>query len=209
MFFKFWLEGILIGLLATAPLGPIGIMVIQRTLNHGRKRGFFSGLGATLSDTLYASFTGFGMALIIGFIREHELLVKVAGSAILVVLGVIIFLSHPERQTMKKAKRNLPPLAYLASSFAVAVSNPYVVFLHVAIFSGFGIVLSIDKPYEAVFVLSGFITGGVAWWFTLTGVINRFRERFSVKLLLWFNRIAGTVIVLFVIGYAIYFLINR
>lgn len=209
MFFKFWFEGILIGMLVAAPLGPVAIMVIQRTLNHGRRRGFYSGVGITLSDTLYATFTGFGMALLIGFIRQHEMLVTMAGSVVLFILGVLIFFSHPERQTIKKAKRNLPPFAYLASSFVVAVSNPSIVFLHVAIFSGFGVVLTIDKPYEAFFVLSGFIFGGIAWWFLLTWTINRFRKRFSLKLLLWFNRIAGAAIVLAVIAYSFRYWFNQ
>ena len=79
----------------------------------------------------------------------------------------------------------------------------------VFIFPGFGIVLSIDKPYEAIFVLSGVITGSILWWFSITGIVNYFRARFSVRILLWFNRIAGAAIVLFVIGYAIQFLTNH
>ncbi len=203
MLLKFWLEGIIIGVLASAPLGPIGILVIQRTLNHGRTTGFYSGLGAALSDTVYAAFAGFGMALIIGVIQQHELWVKLAGAVILVLLGIFIFFSHPERQSVKKLKKKENPLKHMAGTFAVGISNPHIMLLHVAMFSGFGIVLSHKNLGEAFFVLLGVTMGCLLWWFGLTWIIDLFRSRFSLKILLWFNRIAGIAIILFVVVYMV------
>ncbi|MFV0590933.1 MAG: LysE family translocator [Draconibacterium sp.] len=203
MLLRFWFEGIIIGVLASAPLGPIGILVIQRTLNHGRTTGFYSGLGAALSDTIYAAIAGFGMALIINIIHQHELWVKLVGAVILILLGIFIFFSHPERQSVQKLNRKVNPMKHMAGTFAVGISNPHIMFLHVAMFSGFGIVFSHKNPGEAFFVLLGVIMGCTIWWFGLTWLIDLFRNRFTTKILLWFNRIAGVAIILFVIIYMI------
>lgn len=199
MFLQYWAIGILIGILAILPLGPLGILVIQRTLNHNRKTGFYSAIGVVLSDTIYASLTGFGMALILGIIRQHELWFKLAGAVILIVLGIVIFLSHPERQSAKRLNNTGSPAKYLGSTFMVALSNPYIMFWHLAIFSGFGIALTIQKPIMAGFILFGFITGEMLWWFFVTWIMDKLRNRFSIKFLLWFNRLAGAGIVVFVI----------
>ncbi|MCK3685284.1 LysE family transporter [Maribellus sp. YY47] len=201
MLLKFWLEGILIGVLASAPLGPIGILVIQRTLNHGRTTGFYSGLGAALSDLVYAAFAGFGMALIVGIIKQHEVWVKLAGAIILVLLGIFIFFSHPERQAVKKLNQRINPFKHIAGTFAIGISNPHIMLFHVAMFSGFGIVFSHKNLDEVFFVLLGVTMGCLLWWFSLSWLIDLFRARFSVKILLWFNRIAGVAIIVFVIIY--------
>lgn len=204
MLFNYWLTGILIGILATAPLGPVSILVLQRTLNHNRRVGFYSGIGVALSDILYASLSGFGMVLILGIIKQNELWFRIGGAAILLALGVIIFLSHPERYSIKRIKKRTSPTSHMAATFAIAISNPYVVFYHLAIFSGFGIALSIEKPYMAFFILLGFFTGDIFWWFSLTWLIDRFRKRFSLKLLLWVNRLAGAGIVIFVLAFLVH-----
>jgi len=201
MLLKFWLEGIIIGVLASAPLGPIGILVIQRTLNHGRTTGFYSGLGAALSDLVYAAFAGFGMALIVGIIKQHEVWVKLVGAIILFLLGIFIFFSHPERQAVKKLNQRINPFKHIAGTFAIGISNPHIMLFHVAMFSGFGIVFSHKNLDEVFFVLLGVTMGCLLWWFSLSWLIDLFRARFSVKILLWFNRIAGVAIILFVIIY--------
>jgi len=201
MLLKFWLEGIIIGVLASAPLGPIGILVIQRTLNHGRTSGFYSGVGAALSDVVYAAFAGFGMALIIGIIKQHEIWIKLVGAIILVLLGIFIFFSHPERQAVKKLNQRVNPFKHIAGTFAIGMSNAHIMLFHVAMFSGFGIVFSHKNLDEVFFVLLGVTMGCLLWWFSLSWFIDLFRARFSVKILLWFNRIAGVAIVLFVIIY--------
>jgi threonine/homoserine/homoserine lactone efflux protein len=189
---------------AILPLGPLGVLVIQRTLNHNRKTGFYSALGIALSDTIYAALTGFGMALILGIIRQHELWFKLAGAIILIILGIVIFLSHPERQSAKKLKKTARPVQYLGGTFMVAISNPYIIFWQLAIFSGFGIALTVQKPIMAIFILLGFFTGELIWWFFVTWLMDRLRNRFSVKFLLWFNRLAGAGIVVFVMVFLIH-----
>ena len=204
MFFTYFLKGILIGILATLPLGPVGILIVQRTLNRDRLTGFYSGIGAALSDTFYASLAGFGMVLITGFLNKHEFWFHLGGAFVLLVLGVFIMLSHPERFAAQKIKKKKSPLKYIAGTFAIAFANPYIVFWHLAVFSGFGIVLSFDNLKEALATLFGFLSGDILWWFLLTALINLSRKWFNMKILLWFNRIAGTLIILFVIGFLVH-----
>lgn len=195
MFISFWLKGILVGLAATMPLGPIGILVLQRTLSRSRPAGFYSGAGAAISDLIYASVTGFGMTLIIGIIRENELWFRIIGSVILLALGILIFFSHPERYELKKQKRRQSALKYIAGTFMLAFSNPYIIFWYLAVFSGFGITLSLNQFSAALFFLVGFLTGDIFWWFLLSWGANHFKSRFNIKILLWFNRIAGAGII--------------
>lgn len=204
MLFTLWLKGILMGLLATAPMGPVGILVVQRTLKYNRQTGFHSGAGAALSDVIYASLAGFGMAVIARIIHENELWFRLAGSAILLILGIFIFLSHPERYATPKIKKRKSSLKYLAGTFMVAFSNPFIVFWHLAVFSAFGVVLSIKQISAAIFILTGFLLGDILWWFLLTWFMDRFRSWFNIKILLWFNRIAGAGI----IGFTLIFLIH-
>lgn len=199
MLFDYWIKGMILGILATAPLGPVSIMVIQRTLNHNRRVGFYSGVGIALSDTLYASLAGFGMVLVIGIIRQNELWFRLGGSVVLLVLGVIIFLSHPERIRVRKLKKRTQPMKYIAGTFAIAISNPHIIFYILAIFSGFGIALTIEQPYMAFFLLLGFLTGDILWWYGVTWLMDRYRHKFSLKFLVWFNRLAGAGIVAFVL----------
>lgn len=193
-------------MLAAMPLGPVGILIVQRTLNRDRSTGFFSGIGAAFSDTFYASLAGFGMVLITGFLQQHELWFHIGGAFILLILGVFIMLSHPERFAVKKLKKKNSPAKNIVGTFLIAFANPYIVFWHIAVFSGFGIVLSIDNLKEALFVLFGFLVGDVLWWFLLTFLINLSRKWFSLKILLWFNRVAGALIILSVIGFLVHVL---
>jgi threonine/homoserine/homoserine lactone efflux protein len=199
MFYYYFLEGLLIGMLASMPLGPVSILIIQRTVNRNRLTGFFSGAGAAFSDTIYATIAGFSMVLVIGFIRENEMIVRILGSMVLIVMGLIISFSHPERYEQKNTFNKPGYFRSLFSTFLITLTNPAIIFLHLAIFSGFGVALTIEEPYQAFFILLGFLIGAFIWWFTLTGIISLFRKRFSMKICLWFNRIAGSTIVLLVI----------
>ena len=91
LFFYTALRGILIGILVSAPMGPIGVLCIQRTLNRGRISGLFTGIGASISDLIYAILTGFGISMIIDFIESYELLIQIFGSIVLACFGLYIY----------------------------------------------------------------------------------------------------------------------
>jgi len=199
MIFNLLFEGILIGFLASVLLGPTGILVIQRTVNQNQLSGIFSGMGAAVSDTIYAGISGFSVAIIFHFIREYEVLFKTGISIILLLLGVIILFSNPEKYSNKEFKSNKNYFKNFITTFIVAASNPLIMFVHLALFALFGIVLDINNPMGALFILLGFLIGALIWWFSLTGVISKLKKRISKKIFLQFNRIAGSTIILIVL----------
>ncbi|SHF87802.1 Threonine/homoserine/homoserine lactone efflux protein [Mariniphaga anaerophila] len=205
MLARLLLEGMFIGLLASVPIGPVNILVIQRTINRSRKDGFFSGLGVALSDTLYASFAAFSVGFILQFIKEYDVAFRITVSVLLLLLGLFILFSNPEKIRNGSDSDKSSYMKRFVSAFLLTISNPLIIFLHLALFTSFGIVLNVNHPAEAIVVLSGFMLGAVAWWFSITGIISRFRNLFSLKICLWFNRIAGSIIILLIVGSLIYF----
>ena len=205
MIFKLLLEGILMGFLASVLLGPTGILVIQRTVNQNQLSGMFSGIGAAISDTIYAGISGFSVAIIFNFIREYEILLKTGISIILLLLGVIILFSNPQKYAQKEILSSKNYFKNFITTFLVAASNPLIMLVHIALFAGFGIALDINNPMGALFILSGFLLGALTWWFSLTGVISRFKNKISKKIFQQFNRIAGSTIILIVLFSLAYF----
>jgi len=205
MIFKLLLEGILMGFLASVLLGPTGILVIQRTVNQNQLSGMFSGIGAAISDTIYAGISGFSVAIIFHFIREYEILLKTGISIILLLLGVIILFSNPQKYAQKEILSSKNYFKNFITTFLVAASNPLIMLVHIALFAGFGIALDINNPMGALFILSGFLLGALTWWFSLTGVISRFKNKISKKIFQQFNRIAGSTIILIVLFSLAYF----
>lgn len=205
MIFNFLFEGILIGFLASVMLGPTGILVIQRTVNQNQLSGIFSGMGAAVSDTIYAGISGFSVAVFFHFIREYEILFKTAISAIFLLLGIIILFSRPNKYSHKDIKSSRNYFKNFITTFLVAASNPLIMFVHLTLFTVFGIALDIKNPVGALTILSGFLIGALIWWISLTGVISKLKKRISNKIFLQFNRIAGSTIILVVLISIVYF----
>jgi len=194
------LKGIMAGFLATMPIGPISLLIIQRTSNKNRQAGFYSGIGAAFSDIFYASITYLGLSIIIGYIQQHECWFRLAGVIILSITGIFIFLSHPEKHKRKRQNKINTPVGYIFSSFLLTISNPLIIFWYLAIFSGFKIIPEQKNLTDTILVLSGFLTGDILWWFLLTKLLTHLQSRFTPKVLLFVNRISGAGIILFAIA---------
>lgn len=205
MIFKLLLEGVLMGFLASIILGPTGILVIQRTVNQNQLSGMLSGMGAAVSDTIYAGISGFSVAVIFHFIRQYEILFKTGISVVLLLLGVIILFSNPQKYSSKEITSSKNYFKNFITTFLVAASNPLIMFVHISLFAGFGIALDINNPMGALVILSGFLLGALIWWFSLTGVISKFKNKISKRIFLQFNRIAGSTIILIVLISMAYF----
>ena len=191
------IKGFVIGAAASIPLGPIGVLCIQRTINKNRNAGFFSGMGAAISDTLYAIIAGFSLSYIIDLIQKYELMFEVTGAIVLFFLGIHIFRSHPVKDVQKFRKKGNSYFQDFLITFLLTFSNPLGVFIFLAIFTGSGIVLSIKEPFEALLVLTGIFSGACSWWFILTFVVSYFRHKFTLNVLWWFNKITGILIMIF------------
>ena len=193
-----WLfKGILIGISASAPLGPIGVLCVQRTLNKGRLSGFISGLGAALADTVYAIIAGMGLTIIINFIREQQLYFEIAGIALLFFLGFKIFYSNTAKQMRKIRRGGSNLFEDFFSVSLLTISNPMALFLFLAVFAGLGLIKEDLDFYHTFQIVFGVLLGAAAWWFVLSTIVNKIRYKFRLKRLWWINKIAGAAIVLF------------
>lgn len=192
------LKGVIVGLLASIPLGPIGVICIQRTINKGRLSGFMSGIGAATADTIFATVAGFSLTLVINFIEEKQLIFQVVGGFIIMILGVSIFYTNPIRQLKRHRKNKSSILEDYLSVLFLTITNPMAVFLFVGLFAAVGIGSPGGNVFYAGILLSGVFLGAATWWLVLSSVVNRFRAKFRLKQLWYINKISGGVI--FILG---------
>lgn len=199
MFFDLLITGIVIGFLVAMPVGPIGILIIQRTVNKGKASGLMSGLGSALADLVYAVVAGYSLTFIIEVIRVYQLTFQVVGSAAVVALGLYIFFKNPVSDFKKFKRKGYSPLQDLTSTFFLTLTNPIAIFAFLALFASSGMSFNIDHPYQNLFLVTGVFLGACGWWFMLTALVNVFKHRFNLRVLWWFNKIAGISILLFVL----------
>lgn len=198
------IEGICIGFIASIPLGPIGVLCIQRTIHRGKRAGFASGLGAATSDFIYALIACFSISMVTNFISEHEKILSILGALVLIGLGLKIFFTNPTPQMKQpQHKRNTALLQDYLSTLLLTITNPLAIFLFIAAFS---IVGTIDNIYTQILLLIGVFAGASTWWFILTMLVGIFRKRLMSNLY-YLNRIAGAIIIaLVVIGLVVEFI---
>lgn len=199
MFLTLIAKGILIGLLVSVPLGPMGILVIQRTVNKSRVAGLLSGMGAALSDTLYAVIAGFSLTFMIDFIRAHEILFQSIGASVVLALGIHIFFKNPVTDLRRNRLRGNTHFQDIISSFLVTFSNPLTVFVFLAVFTSSGVAVNLEQPFHSVLVIFGIFTGAIIWWFSLSSIVSLFRHKINLRILWWINKTAGALIVVFVL----------
>ncbi len=191
------LEGISIGFLASIPLGPIGVLCIQRTINKGRRSGFASGLGAATSDLIYAVIAGFSIGFVTHFVEQHRPIITILGAIFLIGLGLKIFFSNPSKQFHSRTqKRSINLWQDYISTFFLTITNPLAVFLFLGAFSLVG---GERNFYTQMAMLVGVFTGAATWWFVLTMLVGLFRRKLTIKRLYYFNKTAGSIIILLVI----------
>ena len=204
MLFETVIKGIVIGLSISVPLGPIGMLCIQRTLNHGRKYGFITGLGATTSDLLYSVITLFFLSFVIGFIDEYRFILELTGSLIILGFGLWIFRSNPVSQPRPDEKYEHSLFSDYATSFALTLSNPLILFVLIALFARFDFVTTETTLWVLIAGLASVLIGATLWWNLLTFSVNHFRNKFNFRGLKLINRITGVIIML--IGVAGFFM---
>jgi threonine/homoserine/homoserine lactone efflux protein len=198
MFFNYLWKGIVVGLSASIPLGPIGVLCIQRTLNKGKISGFVSGLGAAAADGFYAIIAGFGISIIIDTLIEYQIFFRIVGGLILLIMGIKLLRTNPGiqlRNQLKKKRKGL--FGDFISIFALTVSNPITVFVFAAVFAGFGIVGTESKASSVLILILGVLIGASLWWFSVASIVSIFRQKIRLRKMLIINRIAGVLVIIF------------
>lgn len=188
------LKGLCVGICAAAPLGPIAVLVIQKTLSNGRKAGFITGMGACVVDTIYATIAIFALAFVQAFIADHRELILVIGGCVLIILGMNMSLSNPLKR-LRKGNRGISVKDFL-QSILMGLSNPAAVFVILTLFAFFGLAKHEPSDWSVAPIILSVSAGEALYWFTITWILSRFNDRFSYRSLIWVNRITGAVIVL-------------
>jgi threonine/homoserine/homoserine lactone efflux protein len=209
MSLKLLLEGIIIGIAVSIPLGPLGILCIKRTVNKTWKSGFISGLGVATSDTLYAMVAGFSLTIIIDFLKLYETYFKVFGTVMVVLLGVYIFLSNPAKDIQKFRRKGNSYIQDYLTAVLLTLSNPLAVFVFLAIFTSYSIVLQVSHPWDSFLIIGGIYLGASTWWLGLTGIAYNFKHQLSISTLWWANKIIGLTFIVFAVVLLIYLQITR
>lgn len=194
MWFELFITGIIIGLMASIPLGPIGVLCIQRTLSKNHRSGFTSGLGAATADVLFASIALFSLTFVMSFIETHMIYIKAVGGICVIIVGVKIFLTNPVVQIRRNRAGKSSLWQDFISLFLITLANPAFILIFVALFAAFGVRQDMSLV-SGLPMITGVYVGGALWWFMLTFVVNLFRTKFRPRHLLWINRVSGVVIV--------------
>lgn len=195
-------KGFIIGVAVSAPLGPVGVLCIQRTLNKGRWYGFITGLGASLSDLAYALLTGYGMSFMSDFIVTNQFFLQLLGSVMLCAFGVYTFRSNPVHSLRPVSSAKGSYLHNFVTAFAVTLSNPLIIFLFIGLFARFAFVTPQMHVYESIVGYTAIALGAFTWWFAITYFVSKVRKKFNVRGIWMMNRvIGGIVIVLSVLGF--------
>jgi threonine/homoserine/homoserine lactone efflux protein len=186
-------RGIIIGFAIAAPVGPIGVLCIRRTLNDGRLTGFVSGLGAASADAVYGVIAAFGLGMIADSLAGADFWIRLLGGLFLLYLGIDIWRSKPAEAAAPANARNLAG-AY-ATTFVLTITNPATILAFAAVFAGLGIAGEMHNNLERALLVVGVSGGSALWWLTLSTGVGLFRTRMSPSALGWINRSAGLIII--------------
>ena len=194
----FIFKGLLIGIISSAPMGPVGILCIQRTLNKGRWYGFVTGIGAAISDTIYALIVGLGMSFIIKPLQNptYQLILQISGSVLLLLFGIYCFKSNPMKKMHQSSNTKGSIFHNGLTAFLVTISNPLIIFLFMATFAQFALVQP-DRPVEMIVGFACIPAGALLWWYGLTWLVDKIRGKFDVNGVLIINKVIGSVVILF------------
>jgi threonine/homoserine/homoserine lactone efflux protein len=191
----FVIEGMLIGIVVAVPVGPLGLLCINRALMMGPVCGLFSGLGVATADALAAGIAALGISLISGFVADQQHWLRLIGGIFLCYLGYRIYRTEP---VAKKRINNVNGLlsAYV-TTFLLTISNPATLFSFIAIYAGWHVPSLHGHYFAAALLTAGVFSGSALWWVGLFIGLTIFHDKFSLRFLFWIHRVSGAVIAVF------------
>jgi len=192
----FFVKGLILGFSIAAPVGPIGLLCINKTLTRGKLSGFLSGMGAATADMVYGSIAAFGLTAVARFLTSYSLEIKTVGGLFLVYLGIRTFLAKNSKNSLENKSNSL--IKDYFSTFFLTLTNPMTIISFAAVFAGMGLVSQNHDFLNAIFLISGVFTGSALWWLILSQGVNIFSNPQNDKFLNIINKISG--IILFVFG---------
>ncbi|MDE6811946.1 MAG: LysE family translocator [Muribaculaceae bacterium] len=190
-------RGLAVGILISAPMGPVGILCIQRTLDRGRKAGLSTGIGAAISDLFYCLLTGFGLSFIEDFLQENSNVIQLFGSLVLIAFSIYLFKKNPSSSLRRPVPQNVSVKKNILGGFLFTFSNPLIIFLIIGLFARFNFT---SPEIEGGFYAIGYvfiIVGALIWWYGVTYLIDKVRTRFNMRSMKRMNIAIGIVILAF------------
>ena len=187
-----FLRSFIIGISIAAPVGPIGVLCIRRTLSHGKLAGFLSGLGAASADMLYGAIAAFGLTVITNLLVENAFWLQVIGGMFLLYLGIKTFIEKPAVHVSGPAQGGY--FSIYLSTFFLTITNPITILSFAAIFAG---TLLGEKINQPLVMVAGVFIGSACWWLALSLGVGLMRSRLDQNHMVWINRISGAIIFLF------------
>ena len=187
-------RGLVIGFSIAAPVGPIGVLCIRRTLADGRATGLAVGLGAATADAVYGAIAGFGLTAVSALLVRQQGVLRLVGGLFLCYLGLRTFLARPAEQAARAGGAGL--IGAFTATFGLTLANPATILSFVAVFAGLGIA-GAGSWREATVLVAGVFLGSALWWLMLSGVVGVLRTRLELTALRWVNRVSGAVLLVF------------
>jgi threonine/homoserine/homoserine lactone efflux protein len=199
---EFLLKGIAVGFAVAAPVGPIGVLCIRRTLTSGRIYGFVTGAGAALADTLYGLIAAFGVTLVGKLLIDYHQWIGVGGGVLLIILGILEWSARAPREVSMDVPSTGRLVRGFFTTFMLTLSNPVTILSFAALFAALGIGAAVDEAIEVghrtsamVELVTGVFVGSCLWWVLLTIGTNMLRHRIGAAVFRWLNRISGTALI--------------
>ena len=190
---SFFIKGLIFGFSIAAPVGPIGILCIRRSLADGWAAGLLTGLGAATADACYGCVAGFGLAGISGFLVSQQVWIQLFGGLFLCWLGLRVFLADADRGGAAKSSGGAA-MGYLSALF-LTLTNPMTILSFAAVFAGMGLGSAASGRIAASGLVAGVFAGSMAWWTVLSSVTSLLNGRMNAAAMRWINRLSGAVLV--------------
>ena len=188
------IRGAIAGLAISAPVGPVNVLCVSRTITKGRAAGIVSGVGAAAADTIYGSVAGFSISFVIAWMLREEFWIRVIGGLLLIAIGVVYYRKRPK--SLAESAQRKSAGSDIATTFFLALTNPTTTLSFLAVLAILG--LGEHRPYHlTLFLVLGIFVGAMLWWITLAIISGHFRDRFNDRAVQWMNRIAAFAISLF------------
>lgn len=189
---------VLVGIILSAPMGPVGMLCVQQTLNHGRRTGMLTGFGAALSDWFYCWVAALSMTLIISFIERHTAAFAIVGGVLLAVFSIMMGRrpgqgqalhrgGHPGQGGTLKAGRSI------GAGFVLAFSNPLIIFLIMPLLMYFGVPAPYYRWWHYIICMLSVMAGAMLWWLMVTWVVDRWRRRMTLRTLHRVNLVMAAI----------------
>jgi len=187
-------KGMILGLTVSMPLGPVGILLVNRTLKRGILSGFFSGMGLATADTILAIFAGLGFTFVINLFQNERFIISLISGLIILGVGIKVFFSNPVKDFRKKERGKKTLMRDFLSVLVLSLSSPFTIFVFVAFFSGINLNSTVKPQLVPFLLIPGVFIGTLSWWLCLSLFISRFKKNIRLRSIVRVNQVAGVAI---------------